>query len=75
LAQYRSPTKPFLTYSAAKFYTFSREFTLFHEIFFFTGMTANNAKNSLSWAFSQKIFRTQNNPWYLLLLGKIKDFL
>jgi hypothetical protein len=49
-----------------KFHTFSREFTHFHtfsrNLFFTCIWTANKAKNSLSWAFSQKIFRTQNNP-------------
>jgi hypothetical protein len=34
----------------------SQIFTLFHEIFFLPVWTANKAKNSLSWAFSQKIF-------------------
>jgi hypothetical protein len=43
----------------------SRNFTLFHEIFFYTGMdgTASNAQNSLSWAFSQKIFYFSYKRW------------
>jgi hypothetical protein len=35
-------------------HTFSR--FVFHEILFLLVWTANNAQNSLSWAFSQKIF-------------------
>jgi hypothetical protein len=38
----------------------SQVFTLFRETFFLPVWTANKAKNSLSSAFSQKIFRTQN---------------
>jgi hypothetical protein len=41
-----------------KFHTFSREFTNFHtfsrNLFFLPLWTANNAQNSLSWAFSHK---------------------
>jgi hypothetical protein len=44
----------------------SQIFTLFHEIFFITGMDGKQSQKMplISWAFSQKIFRTQNNPCY-----------
>jgi hypothetical protein len=37
-------------------------------------MDGKQNKNSLSWAFSQKIFRTQNNP-LPPLKGIIKEFM
>jgi hypothetical protein len=56
------------------FHVSSREFSWIHKFshfftksFFLLVWTAKKAKYSLSWAFSQKIFRTQNNPCYLLI--------